>query len=99
MSQVGQVVGIVRKLTDEYQTSTPKKLKLIDDLDETISHFLSPLNEKREELQNAISASATVHFINNFYLFQGQVIYLKIVFYNTSFDLNSCRLQKRYHFL
>jgi len=30
MSQVGQVVGILRKLNDEYQTSTPKKLKLID---------------------------------------------------------------------
>jgi len=30
MSQVNQVVGIVRKLNDEYQSSTPKKLKLID---------------------------------------------------------------------
>ena len=30
MSQVGQVVGILRKLNEEYQTSTPKKLKLID---------------------------------------------------------------------
>ena len=30
MSQVGQVVGILRKLNDEYQTSTPRKLKLID---------------------------------------------------------------------
>lgn len=30
MSQVGQVVGILRKLNDEYQTTTPKKLKLID---------------------------------------------------------------------
>jgi oligosaccharyltransferase complex subunit epsilon len=30
MAQAGQVVGILRKLNDEYQTSTPKKLKLID---------------------------------------------------------------------
>jgi oligosaccharyltransferase complex subunit epsilon len=30
MSQVGQVVGILRNLNDEYQTSTPRKLKLID---------------------------------------------------------------------
>jgi oligosaccharyltransferase complex subunit epsilon len=30
MSQVGQVVGILRNLNEEYQTSTPKKLKLID---------------------------------------------------------------------
>jgi oligosaccharyltransferase complex subunit epsilon len=30
MSQLGQVVGIIRKLNDEYQISTPKKLKLID---------------------------------------------------------------------
>ena len=30
MSQVGQVVGILRKLNEEYQSSTPKKLKLID---------------------------------------------------------------------
>lgn len=30
MSQVGQVAGILRKLNDEYQTSTPRKLKLID---------------------------------------------------------------------
>ena len=30
MSQFGQVVGILRKLGDEYQISTPKKLKLID---------------------------------------------------------------------
>lgn len=30
MSQVGQVFGILRKLNDEYQTSTPRKLKLID---------------------------------------------------------------------
>jgi oligosaccharyltransferase complex subunit epsilon len=30
MSQLGQVTGILRKLNDEYQISTPKKLKLID---------------------------------------------------------------------
>ena len=30
MDQVGQVVGILRKLNVGYQTSTPKKLKLID---------------------------------------------------------------------
>ena len=30
MSQLGQVAGILRKLNDEYQTSTPRKLKLID---------------------------------------------------------------------
>lgn len=30
MSQVGQVIGILRKLNDEYQTTTPRKLKLID---------------------------------------------------------------------
>jgi oligosaccharyltransferase complex subunit epsilon len=30
MSQLGQVAGILRKLNDEYQISTPKKLKLID---------------------------------------------------------------------
>jgi oligosaccharyltransferase complex subunit epsilon len=30
MSQVGQVVGILRNLKEEYQISTPKKLKLID---------------------------------------------------------------------
>ena len=30
MSQIGQVVGILGKLNEEYQTSTPKKLKLID---------------------------------------------------------------------
>jgi oligosaccharyltransferase complex subunit epsilon len=30
MSQLGQVVGILNKLKDEYQISTPKKLKLID---------------------------------------------------------------------
>ncbi len=30
MSQLGQVVGILRRLNDEYQTNTPKKLKLID---------------------------------------------------------------------
>ena len=30
MSQLGQVTGILRKLNEEYQTTTPKKLKLID---------------------------------------------------------------------
>lgn len=30
MSQIGQVAGILRKLNSEYQTTTPKKLKLID---------------------------------------------------------------------
>jgi oligosaccharyltransferase complex subunit epsilon len=30
MTQVGQVVGILRNLSEEYQTSTPRKLKLID---------------------------------------------------------------------
>ena len=30
MSQLGQVVGILRQLNNEYQISTPKKLKLID---------------------------------------------------------------------
>lgn len=30
MSQLGQVFGILRKLNEEYQISTPKKLKLID---------------------------------------------------------------------
>lgn len=30
MSQLGQVFGILGKLNDEYQTSTPRKLKLID---------------------------------------------------------------------
>jgi oligosaccharyltransferase complex subunit epsilon len=30
MSQLGQVTGILRKLNDEYQISTPRKLKLID---------------------------------------------------------------------
>ena len=30
MSQVGQVTGILRKLNAEYQSSTPRKLKLID---------------------------------------------------------------------
>lgn len=30
MSQVGQVVGILRNLNAEYQSSTPRKLKLID---------------------------------------------------------------------
>ena len=30
MSQLGQVGGILRKLNEEYQSSTPKKLKLID---------------------------------------------------------------------
>ena len=30
MGQVGQVFDILRKLNDEYQTSTPRKLKLID---------------------------------------------------------------------
>ena len=30
MSQVGQVVGILRTLNEQYQISIPKKLKLID---------------------------------------------------------------------
>jgi len=30
MSQIGQVVGILGKLNEEYQTSTPKKVILID---------------------------------------------------------------------
>jgi hypothetical protein len=30
MSQLGQVVGILRTLNEEYQITTPKKLKLID---------------------------------------------------------------------
>jgi len=30
MSQLEQIAGILRKLNNEYQTSTPKKLKLID---------------------------------------------------------------------
>ena len=30
MSQFKQVVGILRKLNEEYQITTPKKLKLID---------------------------------------------------------------------
>ena len=30
MSQIGEVAGILRKLYDEYRTTTPKKLKLID---------------------------------------------------------------------
>ena len=30
MSQFGEVSGILRKLNDAYQISTPKKLKLID---------------------------------------------------------------------